>query len=413
MRTAIIGGGAAGFFGAISAATHSPETEVVIFEATRKPLEKVRISGGGRCNVTHHCFESAELIKRYPRGGKELRGPLNRFGPSDTIAWFETRGVRLKTESDGRMFPTTDDSATIANCLYQAVKDYRIELRLGARIKSIRSISERSDEPQFELTLSDGSAERFDRVLLATGSSPPGYRFAEALGHSIVECVPSLFTFKINDPRLKDLSGITFPDVQISLIADDKRTITQGGPLLITHWGLSGPAALKLSAWGARELHACNYKARIVINFCPELTSDQLYNKLNSYKEQHSKKLIINTVPLDIPKNYWRRIVTLSGIAETTWSNITKSALQKLVTELSAATFKISGKGIFKEEFVTAGGVDLREVDFRTMESKITPGLFFAGELLDIDGVTGGFNFQNAWTTGWIAGTSISAQSAG
>jgi len=408
VRIAVAGGGAAGFFGAISAATHNSSAEITLFESTHKLLHKVRISGGGRCNVTYHCFDPAELARNYPRGNKELLGPFNRFQPSDTVAWFEKQGVRLKVEQDGRMFPVTNQSSTVVDCLLNAARASGVQVRLGARVKSIQAAVAAKDAPQFEIELQDGVRQRYDRLLLATGSSPHGHRLAETLGHTIVPCVPSLFTFKVTDSRLDGLAGISFENVKLTLTDNDKNQLEQTGGLLITHWGLSGPAVLKLSAWGARMLQRSNYKAELLINLLPDYSADHLYRELLAYKEQNSRKRVQKEPVFPVPGRYWSRIVQFVGIAEeTTWTNVSKGALTALVSELSGGRFAVSGKGIFKEEFVTCGGVNLKEVDFKTMQSKLSPGLYFAGEVLDIDGITGGFNFQSAWTTGWIAGSSI------
>lgn len=408
MRVAVVGGGAAGFFGAISAAAGNPETEINLFEATNRPLDKVRISGGARCNVTNHCFDPAELVKHYPRGAKELRGPFSRFQPRDTIAWFEQHGVSLKTEPDGRIFPTTDRSSTVVDCLLQAATACEVNLRLGTGVKNIRTMSPDAPSAPFSVELHEGPPKQFDRVLLTTGNSPLGYRLAQNLGHTIVPCVPSLFTFKVTDPRLEGLSGISFENVSLTLTCEASDKLTQTGPLLITHWGLSGPAVLKLSAWGARTLHRAHYHGDLVINFLPDQTTDQLSESLLAFKNKYGRKRVSIESPFPIPRRYWSRIVQAAGVAEdTAWTNLTRTAVNAIISELTHGDFAVTGKGIFKEEFVTCGGVDLKEVDFKTMQSKLCPGLYFAGEILDIDGITGGFNFQSAWTTGWIAGTSM------
>lgn len=408
VRIAVAGGGPAGFFGAISAATHDSSAEIVLFEATHQPLKKVSISGGGRCNVTHHCFDPIELAKNYPRGNQELLGPFHRFQASDTVSWFEKQGVRLKKEEDGRMFPKTDQSSTIVDCLVNKAKASGVQIRLGARVKSIQAAAAAKDPPQFEIELQDGVRERYERVLLATGSSPHGHRLAEGLGHTVVPCVPSLFTFKVSDPRLEGLAGISFENVELTLRDSDKNQLEQTGDLLITHWGLSGPAVLKLSSWGARMLHRSDYQAELLINLLPDYSADQLHRKLLAYKEHHGRKRVQKEGVFPIPGRYWSRIVQFVGIAEeTVWANVSKSALTALVSELTKGRFAVGGKGIFKEEFVTCGGISLKEVDFKTMQSKLSAGLYFAGEILDIDGITGGFNFQSAWTTGWIAGLSM------
>lgn len=409
---AVIGGGAAGYFAAIACAEADPRTRVVIFEGTRRPLTKVRISGGGRCNVTHNCFDPVALVKAYPRGHKELLGPFNRFQPKDTVAWFERRGVKTKTEDDGRMFPVTDDSETIAGCLEKAARDAGVEIALGSIVKGVRP-----DGPGgFVVSLRDGD-RHFAKVLLATGSAPHGHTFAAQLGHTLVSPVPSLFTFNIKDPRLEDLLGISFPRVALSLSVKDPEgevaNFSQIGPLLITHWGLSGPAVLKLSAWSARELHASHYKASLRVNLLGDAKPDAVFDALRQYKAQHAKKSLATEPPVPLPKRYWQRLVELVvKDAPLTWADLSKERMQLLVDEICGASFAVNGKGVFKDEFVTAGGIALKEVDFRTMESRKSSGLYFAGEILDIDGITGGYNFQNAWTTGWIAGQSMAASLA-
>ena len=405
MRLAVIGGGAAGIFGAISAATHHPKAEIVVFEATRRPLDKVRISGGGRCNVTHHCFDPAELVKNYPSGSKEMRGVFSRFQPKNTIAWFDQHGVRLKVEEDGRMFPVTDDSSTIVDCLMTAARDSEVQIRLGAKVKSIVAVDHGKGSSQLEIELDDGPAGRYDRVLLATGSGSHGYRLAQRLGHSIVPCVPSLFTFKVTDRRLDGMAGVSFDKVKLTLTDSVHKKFEQTGPLLITHWGLSGPAVLKLSAWGARSLHRDKYQAELTVDFVPDRHPDQLRQLLLAFKKQHGRKRVLTAPIFPVPRRYWRRIARLNGVTdEMTWTNLTRSAMNSIISELAAGRFAVVGKGPFREEFVTCGGVNLKEVDFKTMQSRICPGLYFAGEILDIDGITGGFNFQSAWSTGWIAG---------
>ena len=404
MRIGVIGGGAAGIFGAIVAATANPSCEVVVFEASGEPLDKVRISGGGRCNVTNHCFDPAELINGYPRGNKELRGPFSRFQPRDTVAWFEERGVRLKAERDGRMFPITDNSSTIIDCLLGAAREADVRIKLNSRAKDVVSIGA-AVSAQFEVVFHELPSERFDRVLVATGSAKQGHRFAESLGHSIVPCVPSLFTFKVKDTRLDGLSGISFDRVELTLTTSHKTKLEQVGPMLITHWGLSGPAVLKLSAWGARPLFDSRYRARLTVNFIPGSDREGAYDLLLAFKSTYGKRRVSSGGPVGLPKRYWEKICAFVGIdQELTWNNISKTAMNALADQLTNAVFEISGKGIFKEEFVTCGGVSLKEVDFSTMQSRICPGLFFGGEVLDIDGITGGFNFQSAWTTGYLAG---------
>ena len=409
MRIGIIGGGPGGFFGAISAAQANPKAQITILEATQQPLEKVLLSGGGRCNVTHSCFEPSELVRNYPRGSKELLGPFNSFQPRNTVGWFNKQGVRLKTEEDGRIFPVTDNSSTIVDCLLNAAREAGITIKLASRVKQITREQTSKSKAVFVVELIEGAIEKFDRVLIATGSSHQGYAFAASLGHTIVPPVPSLFTFKIADATLRELSGISFEDVELTLFDKATKLLVQRGPMLITHWGLSGPAVLKLSAWGARLLHERHYKADLRINFFPDIPRDEVVKQLRTYKDAHGKRRIVTECPFELPKRYWNRIMQSAKIPDDLiWSYITKEQLAAICTEVSSAPFAVSGKGIFKEEFVTCGGVALNEVDFRTMQSKPCQGLYFAGEILDIDGITGGFNFQSAWTTGWIAGLNIS-----
>ena len=403
VRVMIVGGGAAGFFAAITCAEAlGARGEVVLYEATAHPLAKVRVSGGGRCNVTHACFEPRELVKKYPRGGRELIGAFHRWQPRDMIAWLAERGVETKTEEDGRMFPITDNSATIVECLQRAAE------KAGVRI--VTSLGVRTAERAgagFWVTLTDGTGQRCDRLLLATGGnrSSAGFTIAEKLGHTIEPLLPSLFTFHLDDPRLIGLSGVSLENATVSVPGTKLRT---DGPMLITHWGLSGPAILKLSAWGARELAASNYEFPITLNWTGTHTRDTLVRELAAVREKNPKKQITTWSPLAMPQRLWERLVVSAGIAATTpWAQVGNAALGTLALQLTAAEMKVVGKSTFKEEFVTCGGVRLAEVDFRTMESRLCPGLHFAGEVLDIDGVTGGFNFQSAWTTGWIAGQAM------
>ena len=399
-RIAVLGGGAAGFFAAITCAEQlGKDGSVTLFEATPHLLAKVRISGGGRCNVTHSCFEPAELVKKYPRGGRELLGAFHRFQPRDTIEWFASRGVATKTEEDGRMFPTTDDSATIVDCLMSAAARSGVSIRLSTAVRSAVKQGE-----TFQLTLGTGSIEEFERVIIATGGnkSSGGLAIAESLGHSIVPPVPSLFTFHITDTRLSDLSGISVESAAVTAPGTKLKT---DGPVLITHAGLSGPGILKLSAWGAREFAEQNYAFPIALNWVPPHTRDTLIKALSVVREQNARKQVTTFSPVAMPQRLWERFVIAAGIPTTTpWAHVSNPSLQALATQLTAAEFKVDGKSMFKDEFVTCGGVKLSEVDFKTMESRKCAGLHFAGEVLDIDGVTGGFNFQNAWTTGYLAG---------
>ncbi|MEO6569801.1 MAG: NAD(P)/FAD-dependent oxidoreductase [Opitutaceae bacterium] len=413
-RVVVVGGGAAGFFAAITCAEKLGSAgSVSLYEATAHPLAKVRVSGGGRCNVTHACFDPRELVKNYPRGGRELLGAFHRFQPRDMVEWLAARGVETKTEDDGRMFPVTDDSATIVSCLTRAAENAGVKIVTSLGVRKAEGVGRRETEAGsdassgFWVTLTDGSNVRCERLLLATGGnrSSAGLTIAESLGHQIEPPVPSLFTFHIDDKRLEGLSGVSVPRATASVPAKKLRT---EGPLLITHWGMSGPAILKLSAWGARDLAAVNYEFPLVVNFAGAHTKDSLVRELERVRKENLRKQIATWSPLEMPQRLWERLVGVSGIAPTTpWAQVSNAALIDLSTQLTAAEFKVVGKSLFKEEFVTCGGVRLSEVDFKTMESRLCAGLHFAGEVLDIDGVTGGFNFQSAWTTGWLAGQAM------
>jgi hypothetical protein len=420
-RILIVGGGAAGFFAAIHAAEANPAARVCLYEATAHPLAKVRVSGGGRCNVTHACPEPRELVKRYPRGGRELLGPFTRFGPRETIAWFEARGVELKTEADGRMFPVTDDSGTIVAALRTAADAAGVKLFTSMGVRSVRRIAAEADAEvcnqigdniaggggRFEVVFTDDSAARFDRVLIATGGnkSSIGHVIAAELGHTIEAPVPSLFTFHIADPRLVGIEGVSVPNAATAVTGTK---LTERGPLLVTHWGLSGPAILKLSAWGARELAARDYRFQLVVSWTGD-TPARAYEVITAWREANPRKQIATLNPFALPARLWERLIAaVPGLSpEAQWAGVSKENLQKLAAQVAASTFAVEGKSLNKEEFVTCGGVRLREVDFKTMESRVCPGLHFAGEVLDIDGVTGGFNFQAAWTTGWLAGRAM------
>ena len=397
----VIGGGAAGFFAAIACAEKNPDRRVIILEKTGTLLAKVRVSGGGRCNVTNACFDPAVLVQHYPRGDLALRGPFTRFQPRDTIEWFARHGVSLKTEADGRVFPTTDRSSTIVECLIKAAQQAHVEIRTAVTIDAI----ERGDRSGFVVRSRTGKSLSADRILLATGSNRHGYDWAATLGHTIEPPVPSLFTFAIDDPRLQGLAGISVQNAQVQI--DDTR-LQQHGPVLITHWGLSGPAILKLSAWGARVLHDRQYQTDVRLNWLPDLNEDQLRQRLLAIKTEQARQLIAATSPFGLPLRLWQRLIGAAGIAEETrWTELSKRHIAALIEQLLHGVYRLNGKGEFKEEFVTCGGVNLDEVNFKTMESRKCPGLHFAGEILDIDGVTGGFNFQAAWTTGWLAGQAM------
>ena len=407
MNVIVIGGGAAGFFGAIACAEANPQLKVTLIEAGNKPLAKVRISGGGRCNVTHHCFEPARLVANYPRGGKALRGAFSRFQPRDTVQWYESRGVKLKTEADGRMFPITDSSETIIKCLIQAADQAGVELRTGVGVKTVKQYLDDRGASYFQVELKNERVMKCDRLLIATGSNPLGYRWAKNLGHKIESAVPSLFTFNVRDNRLQGLAGVSVSNAQVKL-GTGKNKLEQTGALLITHWGVSGPAILKLSAWGARSLFDFKYNSPLQINWLPESNQEDLNQLLTDSKQTNPQKKIVNYCPVELPKRLWQSLINYVEInPNKVWSEISKKELNKLVAEIVQGQYEITGKGAFKDEFVTCGGVSLKEVNFKTMESKKCPGLYFAGEILDIDGVTGGFNFQSAWTTSWLAGQAI------
>lgn len=401
-RVVVIGGGAAGFFGAIACAEASSDYEVILLEKARQVLSKVRVSGGGRCNVTHNCFDPAILVQNYPRGGKELRGAFSRFQPKDTIAWFEARGVGLKVESDGRMFPITDSSETIIACLMDQLRKTGVVLRNETGVTDFRK-----EQDKFVLTLSNGEELICDYLLLATGGASKLSNCIEKFGHTIIPPVPSLFTFNIPDSPLHNLSGISVPKVTLTL---DEIGLQQSGPVLITHWGFSGPAVLKLSAWGARELHERQYKTRLKINWLPDYNEDKFRGVLEACRVKNAARQVSSDSPFEFPKNLWKAFLEMSGVAaELRWSMMSKQQIRQLTQVVLGGIFQIDGKSTYKEEFVTCGGVKLEEVNFKTMESRLCKGLYFAGEVLDIDGVTGGFNFQSAWTTSWLAGHAMAA----
>ncbi|HEY4299569.1 MAG TPA: NAD(P)/FAD-dependent oxidoreductase [Candidatus Didemnitutus sp.] len=402
-RISIIGGGAAGFFAALAAAETDPSAAIRLYEATAHPLAKVRISGGGRCNITHACFEPRELIRAYPRGARELLGAFTRWQPRDTVAWFESRGVALKAEDDGRMFPVTDDSATIVDCLRRSASEARIEVRTTCGVKSVR----RNSPGIFELDLTDGRREECDALLVASGGnrSNAGFTIAREFGHAIEAPVPSLFTVHCDDPRLRDLAGLSVEEAEVAVPA---AKLSQRGPVLVTHWGLSGPAVLKLSAWGARALHDLDYRFALRINWAPASRPDDTFALLAAWRTEHPRRQAGTANPFGLPSRLWERLIPAAGLdPAATWSGVANGPLRALAMQVNGGDFAVVGKSLFKDEFVTCGGVRLSEVDFRTMESRLVPGLHFAGEVLDVDGVTGGFNFQAAWTTGWLAGRAM------
>ena len=395
----IVGGGAAGFFTAINIAENNRSLKVLILERGKEVLNKVRISGGGRCNVTHAEFIPAELVRKYPRGSKELRGPFHKFMTGDTIGWFEDRGVSLKTEDDGRMFPVTDSSETIIDCFRKECDNLKIEVRTG---ESLKSFSSEGDYWKIEVGSKEYSCEK---LMLATGSNSKIWNLLKNSGHSLVDGVPSLFTFNIEDDRIKDLPGIAL-DAEVEIPG---AKLSSDGPLLITHWGFSGPAILKLSAWGARALNELQYKFSIKVNWIPGENELSIIETLKDLKQEHSKQQVYKRAQFDLPKRLWHSLVLASGISrDSKWADLNKQQLSNLGAQLTAAEFNVNGKSTFKEEFVTAGGIDLKEVDFQTFESKLHPNLYFAGEILNIDAITGGFNFQNAWTGGFLAAKAMS-----
>ena len=397
----VIGGGAAGFFTAIRVGELRPGSRILILEKGSKVLQKVRISGGGRCNVTHACFEPRQLVKNYPRGNRELLGPFHRFQPGDTIDWFEKHGVELKIEPDGRMFPVSDKSATIVDCLTQAALQAGVEVCTSCNVEHIQ----KSATGAFAITLTGGLAYQTKTVMMAPGSSPRMWQMLSGLGHTIVEPVPSLFTFNCRDPRIAELPGVSVEKVALNVPGTGFST---QGPLLITHWGLSGPAVLKLSAWGARKLHELNYRFDLVVNWTSAYNPEEIKEELASLRNGQGRRKVVQSVQYALPSRLWRKLCTAAGIDDQkNWADLSKAHLSALAGQLGTCRLAVSGKSTFKEEFVTAGGVALHEVDFRSFESRIIPGLFLAGEVLDIDAVTGGFNFQAAWTGGWVAAQAI------
>jgi predicted Rossmann fold flavoprotein len=399
-KIVIIGGGAAGFFAAITCVEQNSDTEIIILEKGTKVLQKVKVSGGGRCNVTHACFDPKELTEFYPRGKKELLGPFHQFMTGDTMQWFEDRGVPLKIEADNRVFPQSNSSQSIIDVLMGEVEKNNIIVKLGHRVEDIEK-----DDEQWKIST---NKEEFiaDKILIASGSNTKIWDIISNLGHTIIPPVPSLFTFKINDVRIKEIPGVSVPNATVSLISSK---FESNGPLLITHWGISGPAVLKLSAFGALFLAEKNYQYSVNVNWLSKPLSTVL-NKLKILKREKPKKqLIIKSVFKELPKRLWEQLVLASEIKkDQRWADTSNKQLENLANQLTNTVFNAYGKTTFKEEFVTAGGVNLKEINFKRFESKIHQNLFFAGEVLNIDAVTGGFNFQNAWTGGYIAGKAMS-----
>ena len=413
----VAGGGAAGFFGAITFAEACPGSRVLILEKSSQVLGKVKISGGGRCNVTHACFDPKALTKFYPRGSKQLIGPFHHWSPTDTMDWFENRGVPLKIEEDGRVFPQSDSSQSIIDCLMGAAKKAGVIIRTHTALEA----AEAAADGLFALRLNADEQIRSKRLLLTLGGTRNrfGADLAASFGHRIEEAAPSLFTFKIADTRLSGLPGLSVPEATVQVSStDSKLNLKATGPVLITHWGLSGPGILKVSAWGARELQKLDYRFDILVNWTGQETEAQILQRFDELRIESPRKSIANDPQFSIPSRLWKGLLeyalsdSSSDLSELRWPHLPREKARRLAQELGACRFKVDGKSMNKDEFVTCGGVHLGDVQFKTMESRMTPGLHFAGEILDIDGVTGGFNFQAAWTTARLAGEAM-AESLG
>lgn len=402
---AVLGGGAAGFFGAIACAEANPHLTVYLLEKTGKLLSKVRISGGGRCNVTHAADTPAQLVPHYPRGAKQLKEPFRQFDAQATIRWFAKRGVQLKTEPDGRMFPVTDSSETIAQCLLEAARQAGVRILTQTSPELIEALP--AGGFRLQLTGANAGEMHVARLLIATGGAPKSeqYDWLRGLGHTIAAPVPSLFTFNVPASPLRELPGVSVPLARVR-VAGEK--LEYEGPVLVTHWGLSGPAVLKLSAWGARRLHELNYQSTALINWVPAHTETTLRAWLHEYREQNSRKVVASNPLFGLPQRLWRTLTDQAGVEpEVRWNELPAKPQNRLVEALLNTALTVRGKTTYKDEFVTCGGVVLGEIDMKTMESRRVPGLHFAGEVLDIDGITGGFNFQAAWTTGYLAGQAM------
>ncbi|TDB64463.1 BaiN/RdsA family NAD(P)/FAD-dependent oxidoreductase [Arundinibacter roseus] len=404
MQIVIIGGGAAGFMAALTAAEFDPKAEILVLEKNRTVLNKVRISGGGRCNVTHACFDNRLIVKNYPRGEKLLRKLFKQFDAQSTIHWFEARGVVLKTEEDGRMFPVSNSSETIIECLQRQAQQAGIRIRTQVNVSNFTWIEDTFGNIRFRLQCGEEEFLEADRVIVATGGHPKtqGYEWLTQHNHEIELPVPSLFTFNAPNSYLLPLMGISVPDVLVKIPGT---SLEWRGPLLLTHWGFSGPVILKLSAWGARILAEKNYHFTCRIHWLPAQSESQVREFLLSQKVNSPRQLVATQARFGFSSRLWRAFLQQAEISETIkWSELPQKNLNRLVDILTNSLFEIRGKSTFKEEFVTAGGIDLSELNPETMESKRVQGLFFAGEVIDVDGITGGFNFQNAWTTGFVAG---------
>ncbi|WKN42478.1 NAD(P)/FAD-dependent oxidoreductase [Tunicatimonas pelagia] len=401
MKVAVIGGGAAGFFSAITVKENYPEADVTIFEKSQKLLSKVKISGGGRCNVTNSCTSIGQLCQAYPRGGKKLKKAFHQFSTSHTTAWFESRGVPLFAQDDNRVFPVSQSSQTIIDCFLQEAKRLSIKIERGVGIEGIDPIND-------QLALSFVSEQLppriFNKVIVATGGSPKikGLEWLEALGHKVKEPVPSLFTFNMPAEEITQLMGLVVENAMVSI---QRTKLRSDGPLLITHWGMSGPAVLKLSAFGARTLNEMEYNFKVQINWANEANNEEVANQLKAVGQEHPKKIIANIRPYTLPQRLWLFLLKKRGIPEDKkWSELGTKSLNKLVNVLTNDVYAVKGKTTFKEEFVTCGGVSLDSIDLNTMQSKVCNNLYFAGEVMDVDAITGGYNFQAAWTTGFLAG---------
>jgi predicted Rossmann fold flavoprotein len=415
----VIGGGAAGIFCAVNAARKARNLEVMVLEKTGKLLGKVKVSGGGRCNVTHACFEIGEMAKRYPRGEHFVRKAFHRWFTSDTIGWFRERGVELKAEEDGRMFPVTDDSQTIIDCLMKEVNSYGVEIRFHAEVKMVEVAAGAlgdgvagASASRFAVRLADGRVLEADYVCVACGGYPKSESFdwIRGLGHSVEEPVPSLFTFNMPGDPITKLMGVTVPEVQVKIVGSK---LVEKGPLLITHWGLSGPVVLKLSAWGARELAASGYRFGIQVNWIPGFTEQKAREIFQAWRYERAGQAVSSRNGLGLPQRLWEFFLSVAGVGDgVRWADLPAREQNKLISLLCAGSYGIQGKTTFKEEFVTAGGVRLSEIDPASFQSRKVQGLFFAGETLDVDGVTGGFNFQHAWTSGWVAADTITGMAA-
>ena len=409
-RLIVIGGGAAGFFCAVNAARLNQDLEVIILEKSNKLLSKVKVSGGGRCNVTHACYSISDMIKKYPRGASFLKKAFHHFFTNDTVAWFNERGVALKTEADGRMFPVTNSSQTIIDCLMKEANEYGVEIRMNKEVKQLAISNEQMAIGKFQwlLICKDDEQIKADYVCIASGGYPKilQYDWLKKSGHHIEEPVPSLFTFNMPGNKITALMGVSVENAVVKIVG---AKLSESGPLLITHWGMSGPAILKLSAWGARELAVSSYEFTIQVNWLPDYNENSLREKMQKIRFELATQKIVNRNPFTLPGRLWEYFLIQSGIdVNLRWADLPAREQNKLIKNLCVQEHTVKGKTTFKEEFVTAGGIELNEIDFNTMQSKKHAGLFFAGEIINVDGITGGYNFQNAWTTGWIAARTIS-----